>query len=252
MSTADGPGGPTAGTLPATERTAELFDGLATLYENFSRTLDSGPSPITAWLRANLPGGDRALDIGCGAGRYSVLLAERYARVLGVDPAENMVEIARRTRPRPNIRYQRRSAFDLAASADGRFDLVFAFSCVFHMGPPGTVLPHLRSLVAPDGLLVVFEPERPAGWGTPGWQTGFAFQAARAAYQVSGGTSAAEDALRLFLDERWRRISELSRPPSSAEFHRDYAAELPGARIEEHVYPGSFTATWRAPRAGDR
>nr|AGI62227.1 methyltransferase [uncultured bacterium] len=231
------------------ERTAGLFDELAELFDGFTRNLESGDSPITAWLKENLPGGDRALDVGCGAGRYSFLLADQYAHVLGIDPAENMVRIARRTPGPANVEFAQRSAIAVTPATDGTFDLVFAFSSVFHMGPAEVVLPHLRSLVAPGGLLVVFEPERPPGYGTEGWQVSFAFAAAQTAYQVTGRIDSAVDALRLFTDPRWISISELSRPPSYEEFRQQYTTLLPGVVIERDVYPGSFTASWRAPEA---
>lgn len=43
----------------------------------------------------DLAGGRRVLDIGCGTGRLAVALAERGARVWGVDPSEEMLRQAR-------------------------------------------------------------------------------------------------------------------------------------------------------------
>lgn len=40
--------------------------------------------------------GCTVLDIGCGPGHYSVTLAQRGARVLGIDFAESMIDIARK------------------------------------------------------------------------------------------------------------------------------------------------------------
>jgi len=61
-----------------------------------------GDSPGASLLAANLPRhGQTALDLGCGAGRHTVLLAERYRQVLAVDIADRMLHIARGMRPAP-------------------------------------------------------------------------------------------------------------------------------------------------------
>jgi len=39
--------------------------------------------------------GKSLIDVGCGSGRYSIALAKRGARVIGIDFAENMLAIAR-------------------------------------------------------------------------------------------------------------------------------------------------------------
>lgn len=39
--------------------------------------------------------GERVLDVGCGSGQLTAQLAERSAKVLGIDPSANMIEAAR-------------------------------------------------------------------------------------------------------------------------------------------------------------
>ena len=61
------------------------FDVLARHYQRYAEITDVLYRP---WLRAALPSrGGRALDLGCGSGRYSGLLADRYDSVLAVDAA---------------------------------------------------------------------------------------------------------------------------------------------------------------------
>jgi len=66
------------------------------------------------------------LDLGCGTGRFSELLAQRFGgQVIGIDPSERMVQQARR-KPNPgNISYWKASAEALPLSND-RADLVFS------------------------------------------------------------------------------------------------------------------------------
>lgn len=239
-------------TMPATPQSAttvELFDDIADLFDDFSKALDVVERPLGQWMAQNLPKGARALDIGCGAGRYSVLLADLYDEVVAADPAPTMIEIAERDRPHPKVSYQIRDAFDMTPERDGEFDVVFAFSCVFHMGEPARILPHLASLVAPGGALVVFDPERPADHGQPDWERNYAFSMARMAYDVTGQVDTAVAMLRAFTHPSWLEISQRNVPFSRAEFEREYAAALPGVRFTEQVFPGFMTAWWTR-RAG--
>ncbi len=225
----------------------ELFDDIADAFESFSGTLDSVEQPLNRWMAENLPKGRRALDIGCGAGRYSVMLADLYEEVVGADPAPSMIDIAKRDRPRPNVSYQVRDAFDMTPEKDGLFDVVFAFSCVFHMAKPDVILPHLAALVAPGGALVIFDPERPDDWGQENWQVNYAFKIARMAYDVTGKVETAISAIRAFTHESWLAISERSVPFNREEFRREYSAVLPGVTFEEDIFPGFLTARWQRP-----
>lgn len=228
--------------------TANLFSDLAEPYERFTRMLGRPTAPVTRWLEDNLGTGHRALDVGCGTGRNTVLLAGRYDEVLGIDAAPGMIEFAAKERACPNVRYEVRDLFELTPGQDGLFDAVLAFSFVLHVGTPDIVLPHLRTLVAPGGRLVIVEPQRPPTWGEKGWQTDLAFMSARAAFDASGDLDDAISALRLVLSPNWLRISQLSVPPTRAEFFEHYAAALPGVEVDEGGDSlGYFTASWRAP-----
>jgi SAM-dependent methyltransferase len=65
---------------------------LAPVYDAF----DGDRDDLTAYLAiAGEVGADRVLDIGCGTGSLAILLAERGRTVVGVDPAEASLEVAR-------------------------------------------------------------------------------------------------------------------------------------------------------------
>lgn len=228
--------------------TAALFSDLAVPYDQFTRTLGMPNAPVTRWMEENLGTGRRALDIGCGTGRYTVMLAERYDEALGVDGAPGMIEFATKERARPNASYEVRDVFGVTPETHGQFDLVLAFSFVLHVGTPEVVLPHLRKLVAPGGRLLIVEPQRPPTWGEKGWQADLAFMSARAAYGATRDLDDAITALKLVLSPEWMQISEVSAPPTHEEFFEKYAAALPGAVVDEGgELLGFFTASWQAP-----
>jgi 2-polyprenyl-3-methyl-5-hydroxy-6-metoxy-1,4-benzoquinol methylase len=180
------------------------------------------------------------------------MLADLYEEVVGADPAPSMIDIAKRDRSRPNVSYQIRDAFDVTLEKDGLFDVVFAFSCVFHMGKPDVILRHLATLVAPGGALVIFDPERPDDWGQENWQVNYAFKIARMAYDVTGEVETVINVIRAFTHESWLAISKCSVPFSREEFRREYSAVLPDVTFEDDIFPGFFTARWQRPATDER
>src|SRR5215472_4697429 len=75
---------------------------------------------------ACLPPNAKLLDLGCGPGRVSLPIADRFAEVLAIDPEPEMVEAGRREAARQgvvNICWRVSRAEDFKAPA-GAFDLV--------------------------------------------------------------------------------------------------------------------------------
>ena len=85
-------------------RAQQPFNVFPDLFDQFTGLWDGIDSAFSDWLAASLPDvvGGRAVDLGCGAGRHTLLLADRFDEVLAVDAAEGMLEIARRDRSGPN------------------------------------------------------------------------------------------------------------------------------------------------------
>lgn len=104
--------------------------------------------------------GLRVLDIGCGSGRMSRLLAARGATVLGVDFSPETVSVARRSSEGPNPTYAVGSVYDLAGF--GQFDVAMVFSVLTVACRDRDQLIHalrqIRGVLAKDGKLVLWEP----------------------------------------------------------------------------------------------
>lgn len=229
--------------------TARFFNDFADVYDRFTRGLDALELPVNRWLDEHLGSGRRALDVGCGAGRYTVLLADRYNDVVGVDAAPAMIEIAERDRSRPNIRYQTRDVLSLTPEYDGRFDLLLVLSCVMHVGPPEFVLSHLRRLVVKGGTLLLVETMWQPEWGSQDWQADFAFRTARAAWESTGDLENVVAALQFVLSPTLLEVAEkISVPSTREDFFRECSVVLPGATIEEGdlLGFGVFAVSWHA------
>ncbi len=99
----------------------------------------------------------RVVDLGCGPGNSTALLAARFpdAAITGLDSSPAMLEEARRTLPGVTF-----VAADLAAWApDGALDLIFANAVLQWLPDHAALLPRLAGFLAPGGCLAVQVPD---------------------------------------------------------------------------------------------
>jgi len=98
--------------------------------------------------------GRRVLDIGCGTGRVAAALAERGARVWGVEPEPRMAELARKRLSTVKIAPAEQLPFK-----DGWFDRA-VMVLVIHLVDRPRAFAEARRVLAPDGRLVIatFDP----------------------------------------------------------------------------------------------
>ncbi|MFC7382412.1 methyltransferase domain-containing protein [Sphaerisporangium rhizosphaerae] len=110
--------------------------------------------------------GDRVLDVGCGTGYLSRLLAPVVGpggHVTGLDPSPAMVEYARRRAP-GNCDYVVGGGQDLPFP-DGSFDLVVSSLAVHHIpiGDRPEALRQMFRVLRPGGRLLIAEFRPPTG-----------------------------------------------------------------------------------------
>ncbi|HSA82692.1 MAG TPA: class I SAM-dependent methyltransferase [Geminicoccaceae bacterium] len=123
----------------------------------------------TYWLKAlpdiveRLERGGRVLDVGCGLGRVSVVIAKAFPKceVVGLDADADSIRQARFAAAEAGV--GERISF-VAVSAgelergDG-FDLIAACDCVHDFAEPHKTLVAVRALLKSDGALLVIEPK---------------------------------------------------------------------------------------------
>jgi len=106
-------------------------------------------------LAAAVGGGDApgsALDIGCGDGRFLQALQKRGWQVAGTETDADAAGLAR-ARTGATI-----TDAPLPPPSDTRYDLVSLLHVLEHVPDPGETLSAVRSLVAPDGKLLLVLP----------------------------------------------------------------------------------------------
>jgi 2-polyprenyl-6-hydroxyphenyl methylase / 3-demethylubiquinone-9 3-methyltransferase len=101
--------------------------------------------------------GSAVLDVGCGGGILSEALAQRGARVLGIDLAPALLEVAELHAAESGLKVEYRSisAEALTLTRPASFDLVTCMEMLEHVPDPAAALGALARLVKPGGDVVV-------------------------------------------------------------------------------------------------
>jgi 2-polyprenyl-6-hydroxyphenyl methylase/3-demethylubiquinone-9 3-methyltransferase len=111
--------------------------------------------------------GLRFLDIGCGGGLLCEPMARLGAAVVGVDPSETNIEVAKlhAAESRVSIDYRASTAEDLADAGE-KFDVVLNMEVVEHVADVGLFVARCAEMVRPGGLMFVATINRTMkAWG---------------------------------------------------------------------------------------
>jgi len=109
-----------------------------------------------AFLLANVRPGDTVLDLGCGAGEFSVALAAAGAQPIGVDVA---AEALRRGAARaPDLDLRLWSGGEPLPLGDGSVDAVWAGEVIEHVADVAPWLSEVRRVLRPRGTLLLTTP----------------------------------------------------------------------------------------------
>jgi 2-polyprenyl-3-methyl-5-hydroxy-6-metoxy-1,4-benzoquinol methylase len=137
-------------------------DGVPPLALTGERTLPDVPAEnywyrrhlvVYEWIAARTLG-DRVIDMACGEGYGSEVLARGAASVVGVDANPEAHEHARLRYARQNLRFER----DLVEAFGEECDAVVFLQTIEHVQNPGEILEHFKALLAPGGVVYVSTP----------------------------------------------------------------------------------------------
>ena len=95
------------------------------------------------------------LDVGCGAGLLSEVLAQSGAKVTAIDLAPNLLKVARLHGLESGVKvdYRESSVEALAADMPAAFDAITCMEMLEHVPEPASVIEACASLLKPGGRL---------------------------------------------------------------------------------------------------
>lgn len=134
---------------------SEFWSDVATKYDS---TVDAQLGPdlrsLVGKRLSQEAGLGRVLEIGCGTGRFTRILAERAQSVVATDIAPKMIEAARATlRGLTNVTYQVEDCQKTSFGAE-EFDSVFV-ALVFQFVDADATIRELQRVLRPGGALLV-------------------------------------------------------------------------------------------------
>ncbi len=139
-----------------------LFSGVVRLFKpGYAAHL------VDAWLPAldgvveKLRCGASVADVGCGYGASTIIMARAFEHSTFVGFDNHNVSIAAARKAAEQAGVSQRAQFEVASAKDfpGQgYDLVCLFDALHDMGDPVGAARHIRQSLAPDGTLLLVEP----------------------------------------------------------------------------------------------
>jgi GT2 family glycosyltransferase/2-polyprenyl-3-methyl-5-hydroxy-6-metoxy-1,4-benzoquinol methylase len=106
-----------------------------------------------------LAGGKNVLDIACGEGYGSDLLAKVAKHVIGVDIAREVIEHAAGKYRRKNLEFRIGSCAEIPV-ADSSVDLVVSFETIEHHDRHEAMMAEIKRVLTPNGVLIMSSPDK--------------------------------------------------------------------------------------------
>jgi ubiquinone/menaquinone biosynthesis C-methylase UbiE len=106
-------------------------------------------------------GGKKAIDIACGAGYGSLMLADAGAlEITGLDLSQEALRVTAELPQRQNLRFEEADAHRLIQVPDRSVDVVVSFETIEHLRRPELFVAEVRRVLRPTGCALISTPER--------------------------------------------------------------------------------------------
>jgi ubiquinone/menaquinone biosynthesis C-methylase UbiE len=139
-------------------KTASNYDPFAKLYHkhildknNFLNKFVEEPGTLKKLKELELTS-KKVLDLGCGSGRYTRVLKNFGANVVGVDPSEELLKIARKEIK--NIDFLKKDSSNLPFK-DNCFDMVFAGMVLHYVKDIESLFREVFRVLRPKGIFIL-------------------------------------------------------------------------------------------------
>ncbi len=180
----------------------------------------------------------RVLEIGCGTGTFSRLLARRAERVLAIDLSPQMIRLAReRSRLYPNIDFVRGDVMTQHLP-DNEFDCVATLTTIHHL-PAEPLLRKIREALKPGGTFVCLDLYRRSTLSDLLFD-GAAYPASLFLRLIKTGKPRPPREVREAYDEHGKTDTYLTLP----QVEQLCTDILPGARVSRHLF-WRYSIVWK-------
>lgn len=101
---------------------------------------------LSVFLKLKIDRGSKILDVGCGPGTYSIILADSGNKVIGIDFSEHMVHKAARKSKGKNIQYIIADAYFLPFKGES-FDMTICTGVLQHIADENSVINEMKRVL---------------------------------------------------------------------------------------------------------
>jgi ubiquinone/menaquinone biosynthesis C-methylase UbiE len=145
--------------MPASREEHERWAQAAQTYdaEHRSTVGEALENEMRSWLARQFTDADEVLELGCGTGIFSAMIAERVKHLTATDLSPEMLEQARqRLGAYENVELRKEDAYQ-TSFADSSFSAVLAANLLHHADAPAAVVRECRRVLTPGGRVVVID-----------------------------------------------------------------------------------------------
>jgi len=133
--------------------TRDGYDAWAPLYDEDDNPLIKLEAPVVAELLPDLAG-QLILDVGCGTGRHSLVMAAAGADVTAIDFSEEMLALARQKPGADRVRFIQHDIHSNWPFENQHFDLVTCFLVSEHIDPLEGFFGEMARVCKPGGIVL--------------------------------------------------------------------------------------------------
>lgn len=184
------------------------------------------------------------LEIGCGTGTFSRLLAGRADKVLAVDLSPQMIRLARESsKLYPNIEFVEGDVMTHQLP-DAQFDCVATLTTLHHL-PTGRILEKIRKALKPGGVFVCLDLYQRSDLSDLFFD-GVAYPANLLLRLIKTGKPRPPAVVR----EAYAEHGKTDTYPTLAQIGRLCADILPGALVSRHLF-WRYSIIWKKETGGE-
>lgn len=136
----------------AKQFTVPWYDDMDRRFLRAARLFSDAANPFEALMGTDRLAGKRVLEIGCGMGFHSELMARAGAQLTAIDLSPTSVESTRKRFELKGLHGDiRQMDAEVMEFPDGHFDLVWSWGVIHHSSRTGRVMRGIERVLAPSG-----------------------------------------------------------------------------------------------------